>query len=129
MATQTSQNPRRRHFLFAMLLTAGFTFALWWFLSGRWTWAVWLGCWLVAINVVAFAYYGYDKGRAESGASRVPELVLHGLTAAGGSVGAYAAMKIFRHKTIKGKFRILFWCIVLLQLALAGWIVKTMWWG
>jgi uncharacterized membrane protein YsdA (DUF1294 family) len=129
MAQQVIHRPRRRHFLFAMLLTAACTVALWWFLSGRWTWAVWIGCWLVSINVIAFAYYGYDKSRAESNSPRVPELVLHGLTAAGGSVGAYGAMKLFGHKTIKGKFRILFWCIVLVQLALAGWIVKLMWWG
>ena len=83
----------------------------------------------MSINVIAFAYYSYDKSCAESNTRRVPELVLHGLTAAGGSVGASTAMKLFRHKTIKGKFRILFWCIVLLQLALTGWIVKSMWWG
>jgi uncharacterized membrane protein YsdA (DUF1294 family) len=91
------------------------------------SWKHWLACWLVAVNVTAFGYYGYDKARAQSAESRVPELVLHGLTAAGGSVGAFAGMRVFRHKTIKGSFRILFWCIVVLQVALFAWIVKVLW--
>ena len=61
--------------------------------------------------------------RAGTGAPRVPEVVLHGLTFAGGSLGAYAAMKTFRHKTIKGQFRIVFWLIVVVQVAAIGWVV------
>jgi uncharacterized membrane protein YsdA (DUF1294 family) len=102
------------------------TAALWWGLSGQADWRHGLGCWLVAVNVTAFGYYGFDKGRAQSARSRVPEAVLHGLTAAGGSLGAYAAMRAFRHKTIKGRFRILFWCIVVLQVAVILWVIK--WW-
>ncbi len=125
---QGYSHPRRSHFWLALVLTASATIGLWWLLSRHWTWATWIGCWLVSINVIAFGYYAYDKSCAEASKRRVPELVLHGLTAAGGSVGAYAGMKLFRHKTIKGKFRILFWCIVLLQLTLAIWIIKIVWW-
>jgi uncharacterized membrane protein YsdA (DUF1294 family) len=101
---------------------------LWWFLSGRLTWFAWTGCWLAAVNVVTFGYYGYDKGRSKGEQGRVPETVLHGLSALGGSPAAWAAMSFFRHKTIKGKFRILFWCIVVLQLLLVAWIIKLIWW-
>lgn len=112
-----------RQLTFALLLTAAGTFLLWWLFAGRWTWAVWLASWLVAINLSAILYYGYDKAQAGQGGSRIPERVFHALTLAGGSPGAFLAMHFFRHKTIKGRFRILFWCIVALQVALAAWLV------
>jgi uncharacterized membrane protein YsdA (DUF1294 family) len=75
-------------------------------------------CWLVGVNVTAFGYYGYDKGRARASRSRVPENVLHGLAIAGGTLGAYVGMRVFRHKTIKGPFRVVFWTIAVMQLLL-----------
>jgi uncharacterized membrane protein YsdA (DUF1294 family) len=90
---------------------------------------VWLGCWLASVNVVTIGYYGFDKARARGSEGRVPELVLHGLSALGGSPGAYLAMSLFRHKTVKGSFRILFWCIVILQASLAAYVAKLLWWS
>ena len=87
------------------------------------SWASCLGAWLFSINVVTFGYYGYDKGQARRSSRRVPEVVLHGLSFAGGSFGAYAAMQLFRHKTIKGTFRIFFWFVVVMQLALIAAII------
>src|SRR5262245_20919911 len=123
------KRPVLHHFATAAVLTLFGAAALWLGLSRRVDWAPLLACWLVAVNAVAFVYYGYDKARARSVAARVPEVVLHGLTAAGGSVGAYAGMSLFRHKTVKGRFRFLFWCIVVLQVALLVWVVKRAWWG
>jgi uncharacterized membrane protein YsdA (DUF1294 family) len=116
------------HALVALCVGVLGTVLLWWGLSKQFDWRHWLGCWLVAVNVTAFGYYGYDKGRARAAGARVPEAVLHGLAAGGGSLGAYAAMRFFHHKTIKGSFRILFWCIVVLQVAVGLWIVKAVWW-
>ena len=76
-----------------------------------------LGVWLLFVNLTTFAYYGYDKFQAVHGGRRVPEVVLHLFAVLGGSLGAYLAMWAFRHKTIKGGFRIIFWFIVLVQLA------------
>lgn len=76
--------------------------------------------WLLAITLVTFAYYGYDKTRAKAGSRRVPELVLHLLALAGGSGGAYLGMRVFRHKTIKGNYQVVFWTIVVLQLLVLG---------
>jgi uncharacterized membrane protein YsdA (DUF1294 family) len=116
------------YLLIAGLLTILGTLMLWYAVSQHHDWRHWLGCWLLVINVVAFGYYGFDKRQARAGRRRVPEAVLHTLAAAGGSVGAFAGMKCFRHKTIKGKFQIVFWCIVVLQVLIALWIVKTLWW-
>lgn len=86
-----------------------------------------LACWLASVNVVAFAYYGYDKARAKGTRSRVPEVVLHAIALAGGTLGAYLGMRVFRHKTIKGSFRIIFWIIAVLQLLLIIAVLYRTW--
>jgi uncharacterized membrane protein YsdA (DUF1294 family) len=80
------------------------------------------------VNPVTFIYFGYDKLQARRGGSRIPEIVLHTLALAGGSPGAFLAMTAFRHKTIKGTFRLVFWCIVVLQTLLLAWLAKIHWW-
>jgi uncharacterized membrane protein YsdA (DUF1294 family) len=74
--------------------------------------------WLIAITLVTFLAYGYDKAIAGSRMTRVPEKVLLALTLAGGTLGAYVAMALFRHKTVKSSFRLQFWLVALVQLAL-----------
>jgi uncharacterized membrane protein YsdA (DUF1294 family) len=82
------------------------------------TWYHLLAAWLVAINLVTFGYYGFDKARARTSARRVPETVLHGLVLLGGTLGAYSGMALFRHKTVKTSFRMVFWVIVVMQVLL-----------
>lgn len=60
---------------------------------------------LLAVNVLTFVVFGLDKWKARQGRWRVPEATLLGLAAVGGSVGAWLAMRLFRHKTQKKKFR------------------------
>ena len=60
---------------------------------------------LLAVNVLTFIVFGVDKWKALRGHWRVPEATLMGLAALGGSVGAWLAMQLFRHKTQKKKFR------------------------
>lgn len=122
-APTTRKTPARSHLTFAFLLTICGTALLWYLFGARWVWSAWLVGWLVAINLIAILYYGYDKAQAGQGGARIPEKVLHALSLAGGSPGAFLAMQFFRHKTIKGRFRILFWCIVALQTVLAVWLV------
>ena len=74
--------------------------------------------WILAANVVAFLAFGFDKAIAGTAAPRVPERVLLLLSLLGGTLGAWAGMKIFRHKTAKASFRGRFWVIVLLQFLL-----------
>jgi uncharacterized membrane protein YsdA (DUF1294 family) len=84
---------------------------------------------LVGINIVTFGYYGYDKWRARMGSRRVPERVLHGMTILGGSLAAYFAMRLFRHKTIKTSFRVVFWTAVAVQIAIVVYVIYRMWKG
>jgi len=122
-------SPVRFHLLLALSLAAALTVALWWLLGGGHTWPRWIVAWLGAASMVAFGYYGWDKVRSGRGGRRTPEVVLHLLSAVGGSPGAYAGMQVFRHKTIKGPFRVVFWGIVVLQALLLIWLVKITWWA
>lgn len=90
--------------------------------GSSWGWL--LVTWLIGINPVTFFYYGFDKRRAGNNGARIPEATLLGLALIGGSIGAYAGMRYFRHKTLKGRFRILFWAIVLLQAAVVALVIK-----
>ncbi|MEM9132972.1 MAG: DUF1294 domain-containing protein [Actinomycetota bacterium] len=93
-------------------------------LSTGWAWWV---CWLLAVNVVLFALYGWDKRRAGAGGGgngvRIPELTLHVLAAGGGTPGAFAGQRTFRHKTRKRPFQVVFWLTVAAQVGLAAWIL------
>lgn len=73
---------------------------------------------LAAINVTAFILYGLDKLWAKKGRWRVPERSLILIAAAGGSIGAIAAMKVWHHKTKHNKFRLGLPAILLAQIAL-----------
>ena len=60
----------------------------------------WLLTWLVAINLVTFAAYAWDKSQSRrTGAQRVRERTLWILCLAGGVVGAWLAFFALRHKT------------------------------
>jgi uncharacterized membrane protein YsdA (DUF1294 family) len=71
--------------------------------------------WIIAVSVASFFTYGYDKSIAGRGATRIPEVVLHLLTALGGTLGSFAAMQLFHHKTQKKSFQLVFWAIVVIQ--------------
>lgn len=85
---------------------------------------IWLaaGAYLLLVNLIAFGVFGADKRRAKRGAWRVPEKTLFLLAILGGSVGAILGMRTFRHKTKHWYFRFGLPAILLLQLALAGWV-------
>ena len=69
------------------------------------------------VSVLAFFVYWADKRKARADAWRTPENILHALELAGGWPGALVAQQVFRHKTRKVSFQILFWAIVLLHQA------------
>ncbi|MBW7460067.1 DUF1294 domain-containing protein [Paenibacillus sepulcri] len=61
-----------------------------------------LGLYLVIINIIAFVLMRVDKSRSASARGRkhrIPERRLLGIGAAGGALGGWLAMRMFRHKT------------------------------
>ena len=76
------------------------------------------------INLMTFAVYGADKRRAKRDKRRVPEKTLFLLALIGGSVGAFAGMRIFRHKTRHWYFVWGIPAILLAQIALAAWLMR-----
>ncbi|QKS81174.1 MULTISPECIES: DUF1294 domain-containing protein [Pseudomonas] len=67
------------------------------------------------VSVVAFLLYWSDKRKARTDAWRTPENVLHAVELAGGWPGALLAQQLFRHKTRKVSFQMVFWFIVMLH--------------
>ncbi len=83
---------------------------------------------LIAINLTTFLFYGYDKLIAgKTFFLRVPEWILHSLAIFGGSPTGLIAQKLFHHKTIKRSFQLVYWLIVIVQLAIIGWFVYEKW--
>ncbi|MCH4901722.1 MULTISPECIES: DUF1294 domain-containing protein [Pseudomonas] len=67
------------------------------------------------VSVLAFFLYWADKRKARADAWRTPENILHAVELAGGWPGALIAQQVFRHKTRKVSFQVLFWMIVALH--------------
>lgn len=81
--------------------------------------------WVIGVSFASFGTYGYDKSIAGRGVTRVPEVVLHLLTALGGTLGSFAGMQIFRHKTQKKSFQLVFWAIVVIQIiVIVFWLTR-----
>src|SRR5947199_10791773 len=83
----------------ALAGTAVLAVLLWWAIGANPKVPPVLVSWLVAVNLTTFATYGLDKRQAVASGRRVPEATLYMLAALGGSPGAFAAMRLFRHKT------------------------------
>ena len=73
---------------------------------------------LICINLAAFALMGLDKRRARHRQWRIPEKLLFLAALLGGSVGAWAGMYVFRHKTRHWYFVVGMPVILLAQLLL-----------
>jgi uncharacterized membrane protein YsdA (DUF1294 family) len=78
------------------------------------------GSWLFStiyplMSLIAFGLYGHDKKQARTQGQRTPEKLLHGAELLGGWPGALVAQQVFRHKTRKFSYQLVFWLIVLLH--------------
>lgn len=74
---------------------------------------------IALINILTFIVYGLDKSAAVKQKQRIPNRVLLGLAAVGGSAGALAGMYTFRHKTQKKYYTITVPLLLILQIAAA----------
>ena len=77
---------------------------------------------ILIVNVLAFLLYGIDKWKAKRARWRIPESVLLGLAAVGGSSGAWLGMRVWHHKTQHKKFRYGVPAILVAQIVLLVWI-------
>ena len=81
---------------------------------------------LIAINFIAFAAFGLDKAKARRGDWRIRKSTLLTFAFFGGTLGAYAGRRTFRHKTRKQPFNSLFLQIAVLQMLALGGLIG--WW-
>ncbi|MEW5676517.1 DUF1294 domain-containing protein [Flavobacterium enshiense] len=77
------------------------------------------------VNGLAFFANGIDKWLAVHQKRRIPERVLLGMILVGGTVGAGIGMLLFRHKTAKRSYLLLYFGIVILQLACVWFYLKN----
>ena len=103
--------PKQTFLLIALVLLALLCLGFWYFDIHL------LIAYLVSINLITFFFFGYDKHQAVHQKSRVPEIILYGLTLIGGTAGALSGQLTFRHKTRKRTFQIVFLTIIILQIA------------
>lgn len=81
-----------------------------------------LGLYLLLINLTAFAGMGIDKSRARQKKRRISERNLFLPVLLGGALGGTLGMRLFRHKTRHWYFCWGFPLLLVLQLALLGWL-------
>lgn len=74
------------------------------------------------INVITYWMYAQDKEAAQQGNRRVPENTLHVLSFLGGWPAAWLAQQKLRHKTQKQPFRKIYFCTIVFNLLLIGWL-------
>ena len=61
---------------------------------------------MMVMSLISFVSYGRDKGLAKKGKWRTSEKTLLLMAALLGGVGAFAGMRVFRHKTQHLRFRL-----------------------
>ena len=79
---------------------------------------------LFIINAVGFAVMLADKYKAKKNLWRIPEATLLGIAVIGGSIGVYAGMRLFRHKTLHLKFSIGVPIILAIQIILCVFTIR-----
>jgi uncharacterized membrane protein YsdA (DUF1294 family) len=78
---------------------------------------------LAVLNVASFAMFGIDKQRARRGARRISENALLLSAVVSGTIGAWAGVFAFRHKTRKVSFLLPLAAASLIDLAIVYLLV------
>ncbi len=86
---------------------------------------MWYGLLSAVVSCVTFVAYGWDKRAAGKGRRRTAESTLHGMELCGGWVGGWVGQRVWRHKTQKSSYQLVFWLIGLVHL---GIVSALLWW-
>lgn len=78
-----------------------------------------IAIYLILINALSLLLMLIDKIKAKKKLWRIPEKVLLGVCAIGGSIGGLLGMKLFHHKTLHPQFSIGIPVMLALQIVLA----------
>ena len=78
--------------------------------------------WVALISLIGFILMGVDKYRARRDMWRIPEKTLLTCALLGGTPGVILGMNRFRHKTKHWYFRYGLPALLIVQLALLGWL-------
>ena len=82
-------------------------------------------CYLLTVNIATFLLYGIDKYKAKKNQWRISEATLLTMAAIGGSIGAWVGMRIWHHKTMHKKFKYGIPLIIIMQVALAVYLLTN----
>ena len=77
---------------------------------------------LLAVNIATFFLYGIDKYKAKKGRWRISEATLLMMAVIGGSIGAWAGMRLWHHKTMHKKFKYGIPIIIIMQVSLVVYL-------
>jgi len=88
--------------------------------------SVWTRMFFVIMNITAFLMFAVDKERAVDGRWRIRESHLHLVSLAGGFAGAQFAKSLFRHKTQKPSFHLVYWLSVFLWTCIGGLAIEQL---
>ena len=80
---------------------------------------------LLAVNIATFFLYGIDKYKAKKNQWRISEATLLTMASIGGSIGAWAGMRLWHHKTMHKKFKYGIPVIIMMQIALAVYLLTN----
>jgi uncharacterized membrane protein YsdA (DUF1294 family) len=79
----------------------------------------------VALSVITFLTYAFDKSKAQRKVWRISEGTLHILALVGGWPGAALAQQLLRHKSSKREFRNVFWLTVIINMGALIWLLTA----
>lgn len=83
-----------------------------------------IAAYLIFLNIAGFLIMGEDKRRAKMRRWRISERMLFLVSILGGSIGTWAGMYVFHHKTRHWYFVIGMPLILILQIAGAIWLYR-----
>lgn len=97
--------------------------AIWWSVV-HWKAPIQIFWVFAGMSSVAFVLYGLDKWAAKRNTQRTPENTLQLCALLGGWPGALLAQQVFRHKSSKRSFQIVFWFMVVINCCALGFYLS-----